>query len=314
MNNFLGNFSSIAASFLNSQNLFILTAKFDLQRNIIFFVIVLVLSFITNEYLVYLYSSFVLSLIFFIVFLFLIRIELPDFWSIKSLNSFKNLDIIKKYHIRYSGPLTLSSIMTYSKNHLPIIFISKFFNLDDVAVYSVIKSFFKAFHSITGSFFEPMLSKFVELRRNRESFNKNFTKLFYWTFFIRLCLALSLVTFAEFYFQIYKIEFSELNFYVFLFLSIEFVLASNVQCFNTILKLDSNTTKIFIVSAIRFISELILIIVFLPLYGYLAASLILVFGRFIEFLFSHFFVGYKIVHLSYILIFIYPVVIIAIMF
>jgi len=80
LNNFLGNFSSIAASFLNSQNLFILTAKFDLQRNIIFFVIVLVLSFITHEYLVYLYSSLVLSLIFFIVFLFLIRIELPDFW------------------------------------------------------------------------------------------------------------------------------------------------------------------------------------------------------------------------------------------
>ena len=312
LNNFLGNFSSIAASFLNSQNLFILTAKFDLQRNIIFFGIVLVLSFITNDYLIYLYSSSVLSLIFFIVFLFLIRIELPDFWSIKSLNSF-SLDIIKKYHIRYSGPLTLSSIMTYSKNHLPIIFIGKFFNLDDVAVYSVIKSFFKSFHSVTGSFFEPMLSKFVELKRNRVTFSKNFTKLFYWTFFIRLCLAFSLVTFAEFYFQIYEIEFSELNFYVFLFLSIEFVLASNVQCFNTILKLDSNTTKIFIVSAIRFVSELILIIVFLPLYGYLAASLILVLGRFIEFLFSHFFVGFKIVHLSYILIFIYPVFIITIM-
>jgi len=149
LNGIFSTFISVNNCILNAQQQYQLTANISLLRNVTYFVVVVVLSFYTQDYLNYLYSNVALSVI---VLLFL---------SVKINNNFRELAIFnlikskfrfsvgKKYIFSYAAPLTISSQLTYVKNHLPAIILGKEFELEDVAVFSILKTFFKALHSLS---------------------------------------------------------------------------------------------------------------------------------------------------------------------
>ncbi|MDC1536799.1 hypothetical protein N8516_06510, partial [Candidatus Thioglobus sp.] len=95
------------------------------------------------------------------------------------------MEVAKKYILPYSAPLTGSSILTYVKNNLPILILGKEFSLEGVAVFSILKTFFKALHSVSGSFVNPMMSKFLELKNHGDEFFKNLNTIYFGILFLR---------------------------------------------------------------------------------------------------------------------------------
>jgi O-antigen/teichoic acid export membrane protein len=193
-----------------------------------------------------------------------------------------NFDIGKKYIFPYATPLTGSSLLTYVKNHLPILILGKEFALEDVAVFSILKTFFKALHSVSGSFFDPMMSKFLELKNNSKDFSRKMNAIFYGTFFLRLFSFVLLSLLVQFFFLIYRIEDNEINQFIFYVLGLEYVIAGMILSYGIVLRLDKTTKKVLIASIVRFIVELALIYLILLEYGIMAAALILLIARYVE--------------------------------
>ena len=272
----------VNSSILNSQKQYKLTANLGLCRNISYFLAVIALCFHTNDYLHYLYSSIAIS---FLLLLFLsIRIfrDCREFSIPSIIKSKFRTEIGRKYIFPYAAPLTASSLLTYVKNYLPIMILGKEFSLENVAIFSIVKTFFKALHSFSGSFIDPMMSKFLELKRNVKSFSENIQYIFWGTLFFRLIIFSSLALILDFIFMIYKIANNEVNQFIFYVLGIEFIIAGMILIYGMILRLDKTTNKVLNASLIRFGIELSLIYFILLDYGIVAAAIILLIARYIE--------------------------------
>jgi len=168
------------------------------------------------------------------------------------------------------------------KNYLPTIILGKEFSLENVAVFSILKTFFKALHSVSGSFIDPMMSKFLELKNNATDFALKMTSIFWGTFILRLSLFAILALLVQYIFLVYNIENSEVHQLIFYVLGIEFIIAGMILIYGIILRLDKTTSKVFSASLVRFGVELILIYLILLDYGIFAAALILLIARYIE--------------------------------
>jgi O-antigen/teichoic acid export membrane protein len=290
LNGLLSAFIGVNNCILNAQHQYKLTANLGLLRNLTYLLLVVVLSFYTQDYLDYLYSSIAVSVV---VLLFLsIKIN-KDFneFSIPSLIKSKlNVDIGKKYIFPYAMPLTGSSLLTYVKNHLPTLILGKEFSLEDVAVFSILKTFFKALHSVSGSFIDPMRSKFLELKNNVKDFSMNMNAIFYGTFFLRMSLFVALSLLVQYFFLIYKIEDNEINQFIFYVLGLEYVIAGIILSYGIVLRLEKNTNKVLASSVVRVVVELLLIYLILLDYGIMAAALILLIARYVETVSSYLFI------------------------
>jgi len=311
LNGVFSTFISVNNCILNAQQQYQLTANISLLRNITYFVVVVVLSFYTQNYLNYLYSNIVLSVI---VLLFLsVKIN-NDFREFAILNLIKSkfrFSIGKKYIFSYAVPLTISSQLTYVKNHLPMIILGKEFELEDVAVFSILKTFFKALHSLSGSFIDPMMSKFLELKNHDQGFSLKMNYIFYGSFVFRVLSFVVLSLLVQYFFLIYKIEDSDVNYLVFHILGFEYIVAGMILSYGVILRLDKSTNKVLISSIARFIVELILIYSILLDYGIMAAALILFVARYVETIFTYLFIRREnIFHMSELILFIFfPVIV-----
>ena len=282
INGILSNFISVNYSILNSQLEYKLAAKIDFIRNLISLLIVFSLSFYTNNYLHYLYFNSFLGMI---VLLFLsnkIKNDFSDFFIIDIIQAKTNLKIAKKYIIPYSAPLTGSSLLTYIKNHLPTIILGKEFSLESVAVFSILKTFFKALHAISGSFISPMMSQFLGLKNNIIDFTSKLNKIFFGVFILRLTLLGFVLLLMDNFFLIYKLENSSVNRFVFYLLGLEFIVAGMISIYGINLRLENTTKKVLIASFVRFIVEISLIYLILIDYGIMAAALILFIARSVE--------------------------------
>jgi O-antigen/teichoic acid export membrane protein len=282
LNGLLSNFISINNSILNSQLEYKLTARIDFIRNIVFLSVVLILSFYTTNYLHYLYSSSVLSIFVLIVLSSKIRNNYYSFSLLEVIRAKTSLDIGKKYIIPYSVPLTASSMLTYVKNNLPVIILGKEFSLEGVAIFSILKTFFKALHSVSGSFVSPMMAQFLNLKNNFEDFSSKLSTIFFGMFFLRLGILLILMLIIDYFFLIYKLDNSYVNKFIFYVLGFEYVIAGMIMIYGINLRLDSTTKKIFVASFGRFIVEIALIYYILLDFGIMAAALILLIARFVE--------------------------------
>jgi len=261
-----------------------------LIRNIVYLMIVFGLTFYTNKYIYYLYCNFMISLFLLVALSYRINRVYPDY-SFTSLIQLKPTSgIYQRYIIPYGSPLTVSSILTYVKNHLPIIILGKEFALEDVAVFSILKTFYKALHSISGSFIAPMMSKFLKLKNNIEDFSKKMNAIFYGALFIRLSSFFILSFLLKYLFLVYKIENNEINQFIFYVLGLEYVIAGIIASYGIVLRLDKTTNKVLITSVVRFIVELTLIYLILLDYGIMAAALILLLARYVETVVSYFFI------------------------
>jgi len=282
LNGILSAFIGVNNCILNAQLQYKLTANLSLVRNMVYLLIVVTLSFYTQDYLDYLYSSIAVSAVVLILLSIKINKDFSEF-SIPSLIKLNiNFDIGKKYIFPYAAPLTGSSLLTYVKNHLPILILGKEFALEDVAVFSILKTFFKALHSVSGSFFDPMMSKFLELKNNSKDFSRKMNAIFYGTFFLRLFSFVLLSLLVQFFFLIYRIEDNEINQFIFYVLGLEYVIAGMILSYGIVLRLDKTTKKVLIASIVRFIVELALIYLILLEYGIMAAALILLIARYVE--------------------------------
>ena len=275
----LSNFISVNYSILNSQQEYKLTAKIEIIRNLISLLIVFFLSFYTNNYLHYLYFNSFLALI---VLLFLsnkIKNDFSDFFIIEIIKAKTNLKIAKKYIIPYSAPLTGSSLLSYVKNNFPSIILGKEFPLESVAVFSILKTFFKALHAISGSFISPMMSEFLNLKNNINDFTAKINTIFIGVFILRLTLFGFAILLIEYFFLIYKIENSSVNRFVFYLLGLEFIVAGMISVYGINLRLENTTKKVLNASLVRFVVEISLIYLILIDYGIMAAALILFIAR-----------------------------------
>ena len=132
LNGILSAFIGVNNCILNAQLQYKLTANLSLVRNMVYLLIVVTLSFYTQDYLDYLYSSIAVSAVVLILLSIKINKDFSEF-SIPSLIKLNiNFDIGKKYIFPYAAPLTGSSLLTYVKNHLPILILGKEFALEDV--------------------------------------------------------------------------------------------------------------------------------------------------------------------------------------
>ena len=282
LNGLLSVFIGVNNCILNAQHQYKLTANLSLVRNTVYLLIVTTLSFYTQDYLDYLYSSIAVSVAMLMFLSIKISKDFSEF-SIPSLIRPKfNVDIGKKYIFPYAMPLTGSSLLTYAKNHLPILILGKEFALEDVAVFSILKTFFKALHSVSGSFIDPMMSKFLELKNNAKDFSRKINKFFYGTFILRLFSFIVLSLLMQYFFLIYKIEDNEINQFIFYVLGLEYVIAGMILGYGIVLRLDKTTNKVLTASIARFVVELTLIYLILLDYGIMAAALILLIARYVE--------------------------------
>ena len=273
---------SVNNCILNSQLEYKYTANVGLIRNLLYLLVVTTLSFYTNEYLYYLYSSILLSFGLLLCLSIKIFNDFNEFSILNIIKSKFSIDIGKKYIFPYAAPLSISSLLTYVKNYLPTIILGKEFSLIDVAVFSIIKTFYKSLHSLSSSFVDPMMSKFLEYKISSDGFAKKMMTIFYGTFFLRLVLLILLTLISQYFFILYKLESNEINRLIFNILGIEFVLAGVMISYGLVLKLDKNTNKLFFIGLIRFSIELLLIYLILIDYGILAAALILLLARYVE--------------------------------
>jgi len=221
---------------------------------------------------------------------FKINKDFSEFSIPRLLQSKFNTRIGKIYIFPYAAPLTGSSLLTYVKNHLPTLILGKEFSLEDVAVFSILKTFFKALHSASGSFIDPMMSKFLELKNDIKDFSTKMNAIFYGTFFLRLSLFIALSLLMQYFFLIYKIEDNEVSQFVFYVLGLEYVVAGMILNYGIVLRLDKTTNKVLIASVIRFVVELTLIYLILLSYGIMAAALIMLLARYIETVASYLFI------------------------
>ena len=282
LNGIFSAFIGVNNCILNSQYQYKLTANITFFRNLIYLLIVVALSFYSQDYLDYLYSSIAVSIVLLMYLSIKINKDFSEF-SIPSLIRSKfSVDIGKKYIFPYAAPLTGSSLLTYVKNHLPTLILGKEFDLEDVAVFSILKTFFKALHSVSGSFIDPMMSKFLELKSNVKDFSTKMNAIFYGAFFLRLSLFVALSLLVQYFFLIYKIESNAINQFIFYVLGLEYVIAGMILCYGIILRLDKTTNKVLIASIVRFVVEITLIYLILMDYGIVAASLILLIARYVE--------------------------------
>ena len=299
LNGILSTFIGVNNCILNSQQQYKLTANVGLVRNIVFLLVVISLSFYTKDYLHYLYSSIALSAIVLIYLSIRIFQDFKEFSIPNIIKSKFSIDIGRKYIFPYATPLTASSLLTYVKNHLPTIVLGKEFSLENVAVFSILKTFFKALHSLLGSFIDPMMSKFLELKNNARDFSVKMGSIFWGTFFLRLLLFAILVLLVQYIFLIYKIDNSEVHQLIFYVLGIEFIIAGMILIYGIILRLSKTTTKVFKASLMRFGVELSLIYLILLDYGIIAAALILLIARYVETLVTYLFIrNQRIFHFS----------------
>jgi O-antigen/teichoic acid export membrane protein len=282
LNGVIGTIIGINTSVLNSQKYYKLNANLGLIRNVIYLLIVLLLSFYSEDYLDYLHSSILLSLILLLYLSIKIHKECYAFSLGNLIRTKLNLSVVKQYIFPYSVPLTLSSLLTYVKNHLPILILGKEFSLGEVAVFSILKTLFKSMHSVSGSFIDPMMAKFLELKNNTKTFTKKINAIFYGTFALRFFSLLAFIVLMKYFFIIYKIENNEINQFIFYVLGIEYVVAGMILSYGVILKLEKSTIKILIASIVRFAIEVLLIYFLLIEYGIMAAAVILLVARYTE--------------------------------
>ena len=290
LNGLLSNFISVNTCILNSQKEYKYTAKAEFIRNVVYLIIVFILSFYTSNYLHYLYSSIVIS-VFMLLFLALrIASDFNSFSFIEVLKAKTNIEIAKKYIFTYSAPLTGSSILTYVKNNLPTIILGKEFSLEGVAVFSILKTFFKALHSLSGSFINPMMSQFLDLKKYSDMFSKSLNTIFIGVLFLRTSLYFLLLFLVDHLFLLYKLSNSEVNKFIFYVLGIEYIVAGMLTIYGIILKLESNTRKVLNASLIRFATEIVLIYFILLEYGVMGAAIILLIARYVETLVTYLYV------------------------
>jgi O-antigen/teichoic acid export membrane protein len=290
INGIISIFIGINSAILNSQQKYKYTANTALIRNIFYLLVVISLSFYTKNYLHYLYSNLTISLVLLILLSVKIFKSFKEFSLLNIIKAEVSIDVGKKYILLYASPLTASSLLTYTKNHLPILVLGKEFNLDDVAVFSILKTFFKALHSLSGSFINPMMSKFIDLKNNANDFSKKIRLIFFGTFLLRFLLLILLSLLIQYLFWIYKIENNEVNRFVYYVLGVEYLIAGMILVYGIILRLDKTTTKVLFASLIRFAVELSLIYLILIDFGIMAAALILLFARYIETLVTYLFI------------------------
>jgi len=290
LNSVLSTFIGVNNCILNAQLQYKLTANIDFLRNLCYLLIVITLSMYTQDYLYYLYSSILVSIVVLIFLSIKINKDFSKFSILSLIRSKFSVDIGKKYVFPYAAPLTGSSLLTYVKNHLPTLILGKEFSLEDVAIFSISKTFFKALHSVSGSFVNPMMSKFLELKNNFKDFSKKMNVIFYATFFLRLLSFVVLSLLMQYFFLIYKIEDSTINQFIFYVLGFEYVIAGMILSYGIILRLDKTTNKVLISSIVRFVVELTLIYLILLDYGIVAAALILFVARYVETVATYLFV------------------------
>jgi len=282
LNGVLSNFISVNNSILNSQLDYKFTARIDLSRNIIYLLVVLILSFNTTNYLYYLYSSSFISIFVLLALSHKIRNDHNSFSLLKVIKAKTTIKIGKKYIIPYSVPLTGSSLLTFVKNNLPTIILGKEFSLEGVAIFSILKTFFKALHSVSGSFVNPMMSKFLDLKNTTQDFSSKLSVIFLSMLFLRLGIFILMLLVIDYFFLIYKLDNNSVNQFIFYVLGLEYVIAGMIMIYGINLRLENNTKKVLIASLVRFSVEIALIYFILIDYGIMAAALILVIARFVE--------------------------------
>jgi O-antigen/teichoic acid export membrane protein len=282
LNGVLSNFISVNNSILNSQLEYKFTAKIDFGRNIIFLLIVLILSLKTTNYLYYLYSSSIISVFALLILSHKIRNNHISFSLLNVIKAKTSITIGKKYIIPYSAPLTGSSLLTFVKNNLPTIILGKEFSLEGVAIFSILKTFFKALHSVSGSFVNPMMSQFLDLKNTVLDFSSKLSIIFFGMLFLRLGIFILMLLVIDYFFLIYKLENNSVNQFIFYVLGLEYVIAGMIMIYGINLRLENNTKKVLMASLARFIVELTLIYYILIDYGIMAAALILLIARFVE--------------------------------
>jgi O-antigen/teichoic acid export membrane protein len=282
LNGILSTFIGVNNSILNSQLRYKLAANIGLMRHLVFFSIVLVLSFYTKNYLHYLYASLFVSAVMLLYLIIRIVKDFNEFSFIRIIQSKFKFEIVKKYVFPYSTPLTGSSLLTYVKNYLPLLILGKEFSLENVAVFSILKTFYKALHSLTSSFIDPMMSKFIELKDQSKDYVNNIRTIFWSMLLLRLVIFAFLALTLSYIFIIYNLDNTKVNQFIFYVLGFEFIIAGMILVYGIILRLEKSTYKIFQISISRFCIELTLIYLILFDYGLMAAALILLISRYVE--------------------------------
>lgn len=251
----------------------------SILKSIVYLISVMILINLTDNYFYYLIVNTILTMLLFVIVSQKIYSAHNEYSFFTLFNTRVEIRVFKNYLIPYSAPLTGTSILTYVKNHLPIILLGKEFTLEDVALFSILKNFFKNLHSLSSSFLGQLTSRLIELKNNTARFIVAINILYYGSYIARIFVYLIFVLLVEYFFILFKINDSYESRMIFYILGLEYVIAGLASVYGVLFSLESKTLKLFYASGIRFFIETILIFLILPHYGAIGAAIILLISR-----------------------------------
>lgn len=290
VNSIVSIFVGISTTTLTSLFKYRFVNNLEILRNITYLVIVLNLVFYTNDYMIYLCVNTSLNILILVILSYKMYREFNEYTIFSLLKLKLDISIYSRYLLSYATPLTMVSIITYVKNHLPIIILGKEFELENVAVFAIMKNFFKAMHSLIGSFVNSLTSKFITFKENEKKFKLVMNSLYYSNLIIRTLIYIVLIMTIKYFFMIYKLDNMYINHLIFYILGFEFIIAGIMDNYGIVLNLGKSTKNLLYIGIIKMTFELVLIYYLLFDYGVLAAALIVLLSRYFTVFISYFFI------------------------
>ena len=289
ISNLIGGINGIISSILNSIMQYESTAKISFIKSFFYLILVISLTQFTNEYIFYLILNLILSFVFMLFLVKKVLIFRPQLH--RSLFKEKiNISFVKREIMPYFFPLQGVSLLSYIKNHIPVIFLGNYTSLEQVASFSIIKLFFKNIHTLASSFFYPMTSKFIELSSSKIVLRRTLEKIMYYSFGARFAILTLLIIFNNEFLSIYGINNDrEIQLVSFIF-GLEFLVSGVIHCFNVPLRLEKNTLTIFKIAFFRAVFELILIFTLIEEFGAIGAAIVFFLSRMFETIVAYFYV------------------------
>jgi len=281
VSNLIGGINGIISAILNSIMQYENTAKISFIKSLFYLIFVISIAQFTNEYIFFLILNLILSFVFMLFLIRKVLFLMPQLH--RSLFKEKiNISFIKKEIIPYFFPLQGVSLLSYIKNHIPVIFLGNYTSLEQVASFSIIKLFFKNIHTLASSFFYPMTSKFMELSSSKTLLRRTLEKILYYSFGARFAILTLLIIFNNEFLGIYGINNDKEIQLVSIIFGLEFLISGVIHCYNVPLRLEKKTLTIFKIAFFRALFELILIFTLLEELGVVGAAIVFLFSRIFE--------------------------------
>ncbi len=192
----------------------------------------------------------------------------------------------------YSTPLTLTSLMTYTKTQLPTLVLGSTLGVGEAATYTVFRRIFKYLHVLANSYLDSLIGKLVAMKdANHDKFRTLFNRLYHGGFLSSVTILAVVFTSSDWILWLFEIPKSNETHFLLLLFGAEFLCATIIEYSIGLLRTGENTMPIFYMSCVRAIIEIVLLFLLIPHFGVAGAAFTAAFSRLIQSILGQHLVG-----------------------